>query len=68
MKRKATVLVSVIVLSILLFAVIILEKINKTPMHRYLETSQRAKPTDDYIPAKLLNDDGNLQFEFLSCL
>lgn len=66
MKRKATVLVSVIVLSILLFAVIILEKINKTPMHRYLETSQIAKPTDDYIPAKLLNDDGNLQFEFLS--
>ena len=66
MKRKATVLVSVIVLSILLFAVIILEKSSKTPMQRYLETSQPAKSSDKYIPIKILNDDGNLQFEFLS--
>lgn len=66
MKKKATVIVSVIVLSILLFAVIILEKSNKTPMQRYLESSQIAKATDNYIPVKLLNDDGNLQFEFLS--
>lgn len=66
MKRKATVLVSVIVLSILLFAVIILEKSNKTPMQRYFETSQTTKNTDKYTPVKITNDDGNLQFEFLS--
>lgn len=66
MKRTSTVLVAIMMLSILLFAVIMVEKNNKTPMQRYLETSQTTKNTDKYTPVKITNDDGNLQFEFLS--
>lgn len=66
MKRTTTVLVAVMMLSILLFTVITVENNNKTPMQRYLETSQTTKNSDKYIPVKILNDDGNLQFEFLS--
>ena len=35
-------------------------------MQRYFETSQTTKNTDKYTPVKITNDDGNLQFEFLS--
>ena len=65
--KKKTVLILVAVLAIVsAVCVMVIEKNRKTPQDRFLETSQIAKPTDDYIPVKLLNDDGNLQFEFLS--
>ena len=44
----------------------IVEKKSMTPMERYLETVQTTKQPVTYIPAKIIDTDGGLQYEFLS--
>ena len=65
MKIKTTLLITAIIV-ILAVTVVAIERNSKTPMDRYLETSQIVKQTDNYVPVKILNDEGNLQYEFLS--
>ena len=66
MKKSVAVLIPAIALIILMSAVIEIEKKSKTPMDRYLETTQTTKQTDNYIPVKIIDNDGGLQYEFLS--
>ena len=66
MKRKAVSIIIVLTALAAIVLVINIESKSKTPMDRYMETSQTTKNTDKYTPVKITNDDGNLQFEFLS--
>lgn len=65
-KNSVVILISAIAIVILVLAVTEIEKKSKTPMDRYLETSQTTKQPDNYIPAKIIDNDGGLQYEFLS--
>ena len=66
MKKKLPVIVAALALVGLVAAVIAIERKSKTPMDRYMETTQTTKQTDNYIPAKIIDNDGGLQYEFLS--
>lgn len=66
MKKKLSVIVAALALVGLIAAVIAIERKSKTPMDRYLETYQTTKQPDNYIPAKIIDNDGGLQYEFLS--
>lgn len=65
-KNSVVILISAIAIVILVLAVTEIEKKSKTPMDRFLETLQTAKQTEEYIPAKIIDNDGGLQYEFLS--
>jgi hypothetical protein len=66
MKKKAVLIFVVLFVIASVAAVIAIEKNSKTPMERFLETSQTTKQPDNYIPAKIIDYDGGLQYEFLS--
>ncbi|MBO7449458.1 MAG: hypothetical protein J6U54_03735 [Clostridiales bacterium] len=66
MKRKLSVIVAALALVGLIAAVIAIERKSKTPMDRYLETTQTTKQQVKYTPAKIIDNDGGLQYEFLS--
>ena len=66
MKRKVSISVAILALIALAAAVVLIEKKSKTPMERYLETNQTTKQPVKYIPAKIIDNDGGLQYEFLS--
>ncbi len=66
MKKKAVPVVVVLIAMLAIAFVIRIEKNSKTPMERFLETSQTTKQSDNYIPAKIVDYDGGLQYEFLS--
>ena len=66
MKKKLSVIVAALALVGLIAAVIAIERKSKTPMDRYLETTQTTKQQVKYTPAKIIDDDGGLQYEFLS--
>ena len=66
MKKKAVLIFVVLFVIASVAAVIAIEKNSKTPMERFLETSQTTKQPDKYIPAKIIDYDGGLQYEFLS--
>lgn len=75
MKKTKIILLTLIII-VLVIVVIAIESTNITPMDRYLEiiqsseTKQVTSETNikrDYIPKEIINDDGNLKYEFLSC-
>ena len=66
MKRKAVPIIIVLTALAAIVLVINIEKNRKTPMDRYMETTQTTKQTENYIPAKIIDNDGGLQYEFLS--
>jgi len=66
MKKKLPVIVVTLALVGLVAAVIAIERKSKTPMDRYMETTQTTKQTVKYIPAKIISNDEELQYEFLS--
>ena len=66
MKRKLSISVAILALIVLTAVVVLIEKKSKTPMERYLETTQTTKQPVKYIPAKIIDNDGGLQYEFLS--
>ena len=66
MKRKVSISVAILALIALAAAVVLIEKNSKTPMDRYMETIQTTKQQVKYIPAKIIDNDGGLQYEFLS--
>jgi hypothetical protein len=66
MKKSIAMIITAIAFIILVLAVIKIEKKSKTPMDRYLDNSQTTKQTDKYIPTKIIDNDGGLQYEFLS--
>lgn len=74
--KKVELIISTLTIIALSMAVIIIERKKKTPMDRYLETVQssvRIQVTSEisdkrkYIPKEIINDGGNLKYEFLSC-
>lgn len=66
MKKKLPMIVAALALVGLIAAVIAIERKSKTPMDRYLETTQTTKQQVKYTPAKIIDNDGGLQYEFLS--
>ena len=66
MKRKVSISVAILALIALAAAVVLIEKNSKTPIDRYMETTQTTKQTVKYIPAKIISNDEELQYEFLS--
>ena len=66
MKRNAKAVLIAISVATLIAVVMTVEKKSMTPMERYLETVQTTKQTKKYVPAKIMNDTGNLQYEFIS--
>lgn len=66
MKRKAVPIIIVLTALAAIVLVINIEKNRKTPMERFLETSQTTKQPVTYIPSKIIDNDGALQYEFLS--
>ncbi len=66
MKKKAVPVVVVLIAILAIAFVIRIEKNSKTPMERFLETSQTTTQPEEYIPAKIVDNDGGLQYEFLS--
>ena len=66
MKKKLPVIVVTLALVGLVAAVIAIERKSKTPIDRYMETTQTTKQTVKYIPAKIISNDEELQYEFLS--
>ena len=66
MKKKAVLIFVVIFVIASVAAVIAIEKNRNTPMERFIKTVQTTKHADDYVPVKILNNDENVQYEFLS--
>lgn len=66
MKKKLPVIVVTLALVGLVAAVIAIERKSKTPIDRFMETTQITKQTVKYIPAKIISNDEELQYEFLS--
>lgn len=66
MKKKLPVIVVTLALVGLVAAVIAIERKSKTPIDRYMETTQTTKQTVKYSPAKIISNDEELQYEFLS--
>ena len=64
--KKASLIVMALFVILSVIAVMLIEKNRKTPQDRFLETSQTAKQADGYVPVKIINNEGNLQYEFLS--
>ena len=74
MKKNTIVLISAI-LVVLIVAVVAIERNSKSPMDRFLETNQSsgqlllaASKSDksNYTPKEIINNEGNLKYEFLS--
>ena len=66
MKKKAVLFFVVLFVIASVAAVIAIEKNRNTPMERFIKTLQTTKHADDYVPVKILNNDENVQYEFLS--
>ena len=66
MKIKAIIIAIAMLFAALIIAVIKTEKSRKTPMDRFLETSQTKIKSENYVPIKILMDNKNIQYEFLS--
>jgi len=66
MKRKLSISVAILALIVLTAVVVLIEKKSKTPMERYLETTQTTEQQVKYTSAKIIDNDGGLQYEFLS--
>ena len=66
MKKKTTVIFVALFVIASAVGVMVIEKSRKTPLDWFLETSKATKQMENYIPVKLLNNDGNVQYEFLS--
>ena len=66
MKKKAVLIFVVIFVIASVAAAIAIEKNRNTPMERFIKTLQTTKHADDYVPVKILNNDKNVQYEFLS--
>ena len=66
MKKKAILIVIALIAIVAVVFVINIEKNRKTPMERFLETSQTTEKAKNYVPAKILMDNKNIQYEFLS--
>ena len=64
--KKASLIVMALFVVASVIGVMVIEKNRKSPQDRFLETSQTVKQTDGYVPVKILNNEGNLQYEFLS--
>ena len=66
MKKKAVLIFIALFVIASTVGVMLIEKNSKSPMDRFLETSQTTTQPDNYIPAKIIDNDGGLQYEFLS--
>ena len=66
MKKKAVLIFIALFVIASTVGVMVIEKNSKSPMDRFLETSQTTTQPDNYIPAKIIDNDGGLQYEFLS--
>ena len=66
MKKKAILIFIALIAIVAVVFVINIEKNRKTPMERFLETSQTTEKAKNYVPAKILMDNKNIQYEFLS--
>ena len=64
--KKASLIVMALFVVASVIGVMVIEKNRKSPQDRFLETSQTVKQMDGYVPVKILNNEGNLQYEFLS--
>ena len=64
--KKAVSVVIVLTALAAIVLVINIEKNRKTPMERFLETSQTTNKAEGYVPAKILMDNKSIQYEFLS--
>ena len=64
--KKAVPVVIVLTALAAIVLVINIEKNRKTPMERFLETSQTTNKAEGYVPAKILMDNKSIQYEFLS--
>ena len=64
--KKAVPVVIVLTALAAIVLVINIEKNRKTPMERFLETSQTTNKSEGYVPAKILMDNKSIQYEFLS--
>ena len=66
MKKKAAIVIIALIAILSIFFVIMNEKNMKTPVERFLETSQTTSKAENYVPVKILMDNKNIQYEFLS--
>lgn len=71
MKKSATLIITAIISIILIMAVLVIESKSKTPMDRYMETSQptgssRSIIESSYTPKEIISNGNNLKYEFLS--
>ena len=66
MKKKAAIVIIALIAILSIFFVIMIEKNMKTPVERFLETSQMTSKAENYVPVKILMDNKNIQYEFLS--
>ena len=64
--KKAVPVVIVLTALAAIVLVINIEKNRKTPMERFLETSQTTNKSEGYVPVKILMDNKSIQYEFLS--
>ena len=63
--KKITLIITAILLTILLTAVIAIENKSQSPLNRYLETT-RESDKSDYIPKEIINNLNNIRYEILS--
>ena len=72
MKERVTIIIAILAIITLVIAI---ECKSKTPMDRYLDTTQSSSQIcsstgensgGNYIPREIINDEGNLKYEFLS--
>ena len=71
MKKSATLIITAIISIFLIMAVLVIESKSKTPMDRYMETSQptgssRSIIESSYTPKEIISNGNNLKYEFLS--
>ena len=66
MKKKAILIVIALIVIVAVVFVIKIEKKKTTPMERFLESSQTTQKPETYVPAKIISDGGDLEYEFLS--
>ena len=63
--KKASLIVMALFVVASVIGVMVIEKNRKSPQDRFLETSQTAKQAEGNSPVRILNNEGNLQYEFV---
>ena len=68
MKKKAALLVMAFFVIASVVGVMVIEQNRKPPQDRSLQTSQTAKQAEGYSPVRILNNEGNLQYDLFVCM